>query len=596
MNYIHDKDLIMRFTILILSFYFGLSQCHSQEISWWNPASHEFQVTEGQFWPKETVSPFDRLPARAEALVREPVWNLSMHSAGLMIRFRSNASEIKVRYSVSGSIQMNHMPATGVSGVDLYAIDSDGKWMWCRGNRKFEDTIQYDFKALKPDDGYHDKGREYRLYLPLYNNVEWLEIGVDEESYFAPLPVRKEKPIVVYGTSIAHGACASRPGMAWTAILSRKMDRQLINLAFSGNGRLEEELISLITEVDAKIYILDCLPNLVNAKTYDDEELTRRITESVKTLRSKRPNIPILLVDHAGYTDGLIQTKRQDGFTRTNRIQRQVYEELIKQGTTDLHYLSHKEIDLQLDDMVDGTHPNDLGMQHYADAYEKKLREVLNEPVGIASTTRPVIQYREPGNYDWEDRHNELLAMAKTEQPKQIIIANSIIHFWGGQPEAKLARETGSWDQYFTPLGLRNYAYGWDRLENILWRIYHDELDGFDAEKVVMMIGTNNLHLNTNEEILEGLELIIKAIKVRQANAEIMVLGILPRRDYEERLGLLNGGIEKLSIKLQVNYDFIGQDFLNSEGKIVEGLFSDGLHPNKEGYLRLRQPLLKIIK
>ena len=95
------------------------------------------------------------------------------------------------------------------------------------------------FLNLNANDGYHDRGREYRLYLPLYNQVTWMEVGVAKDVYFEPLPVRKEKPIVVYGTSIAQGACASRPGMAWTSILGRKMDRPLINLGFSGFGTFD---------------------------------------------------------------------------------------------------------------------------------------------------------------------------------------------------------------------------------------------------------------------------------------------------------------------------------------------------------------------
>ncbi len=117
---------------------------------------------------------------------------------------------------------MLHMPATGVSGVDLYAKNSDGKWLWCKGNYSFADTINYNFRNITPNDNYHKMGREYHLYLPLYNSVEWMEIGTEEDALFEPIPIRKEKPIVVYGTSIAQGGCASRPGMAWTSILERK--------------------------------------------------------------------------------------------------------------------------------------------------------------------------------------------------------------------------------------------------------------------------------------------------------------------------------------------------------------------------------------
>jgi lysophospholipase L1-like esterase len=370
----------------------------------------------------------------------------------------------------------------------------------------------------------------------------------------------------------------------------------MINLAFSGNGRLEKELIDLLVEIDAKVYVLDCLPNLMSVKQYDDAELTRRILESVRQLKKEKPDTPILLTDHAGYTDGFIIPDRLTAYTRVNEIQAKAFKQLQKEGLREIYHLSFDDLQLGLEDMVDGTHPNDLGMMHYAEAYEKALRSLLKEPTGEVSTTQPCIQYREPGNYDWEDRHREILERNRTNPPKMVILANSIVHFWGGEPRAKIARETESWDQTFTPLGLANYAYGWDRIENVLWRVYHGELDGFEAEKVLIMIGTNNMHLNTNQEILDGLKLLVQAIQARQPEAEIVLMGILPRREYEDRIAQLNMGIDWLARTAGVEYGFIGDVFLQKDGQINEALFSDGLHPNKAGYLKMREPLLQLLK
>lgn len=582
--------------VLLCSMQLALRGQADVAMSWWDPVQNEFPTIEGQAWTSEVQDPYDRLPARAQASVREAVWNLSKHAAGLMIRFRASAEVITVRYKVRGNLEMNHMPATGVSGVDLYAIDSDGKWLWCRGNRSFKDTITYRFDGLQANGSYHQQGFEYRLYLPLYNSVEWLEIGTPEGTFFRPLPVRLEKPIVVYGTSIAHGACASRPGMAWTNILSRQLDQPLYNLAFSGNGRLEKEVVDLLTEIDPAIYILDCLPNLTSAEQYDEKELTRRIVESVQQLRAKRPDVPILLTEHAGYTDGFSAPARLTAYSRVNQIQKQAFTRLRAEGVQGLYYLTKEDIGLQLDDMVDGTHPNDLGMMHYAEGYEKALRAILHQPVGTVSTTQPCTQYREPGNYDWEDRHREILARNRNNPPKKVILANSIIHFWGGTPRARIAREEESWEKELTPLGLANYAYGWDRVENVLWRVYHGELDGFAADQIVIMIGTNNLHLNSDEEILTGLKMLVEAIKVRQPQARITLMGILPRRKQEERVAALNFGISQLAAASNVAYNYIGHIFLQADQTIDESLFSDGLHPNKAGYLKMRAPLKALLE
>ena len=563
--------------LLFLLASFSCFSCFSQNaqsLQWWNPIEHEFKVIEGQAWPRDVEAPYDRLPSKAKSSVSNGVWGNSRHSAGLMIRFRSNSPRIQIRYIVKrkDDFALPHMPATGVSGIDLYALDSDGKEVWCAGKRYFADTISYRFTSLKPNDGYHEFGREYRLYLPLYNEVEWLEIGVEQETYFEALPIRKEKPIVVYGTSIAHGACASRPGMAWTAIVGRKMDRPLINLGFSGSGRLEEEVIDLLTEIDAKIYILDCLPNLA-ADAWERLGLSQsavkdRILNSVRTLKAEHPQTPVLLVDHAGYTEEFVNEARQEAYMTINELQLEAFYELQKEGIKGLYYLTKEEIGLQLDDMVDGTHPTDLGMMRYALSYEQKLRSILHEPTGAFSTTQPTIQSREFNNYNWEKRHREILEINEYDPPKSVILANSIIHIWGGLPKSEVAREETTWEEFLTPEGVMNYAFGWDRIENVLWRVYHGELDGFEAERIMVMIGTNNLRVNTNEEIVAGLDLLMQAIKVRQPEAQIILMGILPRRDMEDRIAELNLDISRLANRKGVAFADVGDSFLRENQKL----------------------------
>ena len=203
---------------------------------WHNPMEAGFPVIQNQGFTKEIGNSYTRLPERAKGMVSEPLWNLSRHSAGLAIHFYSDAPQIKVRYAVTGSLNMPHMPSTGVSGVDLYSINSDGEWHFCFGNYSFKDTITYTYNNIGKD-RYHKQGFEYRLYLPLYNGVKWLEIGIPEDAKLEFIPVSPEKPIVLYGTSIAQGAGAARPAMAWGTSLQRSLDYPLINLGFSGNGK-----------------------------------------------------------------------------------------------------------------------------------------------------------------------------------------------------------------------------------------------------------------------------------------------------------------------------------------------------------------------
>ncbi len=567
------------------------------DYAWWNPAQASFPVIEGQGWSgKDVQNPYDRLPVKAQKNVREPVWNLSRQAAGLLIRFRASTDQVVVRYTVTGKHALPHMPATGVSGVDLYAGNSDGDWLWCAGKYTFGDTIQYQFTGLDANDTYHQKGREYRLYLPLYNSVKWLEIGVPKNVTLTPLPVRVDKPIVVYGTSIAQGACASRPGMAWPAILGRKLDRPVINLGFSGNGRLEKQVVDLLPEIDAKLYVLDCLPNLIATVGISPDTIKSRIMGSVKALRQKRPATPILLVEHAGYTDGDINPTRRKFYSDVNVLMQQAFAQLKSEGIQQLYLLPKSAINLANDAMVDGTHPTDLGMQQYADAYERSIRTILNEPAGEASTMKPRTQYRDAKVYDWETRHREIMACVRSNPPQILFIGNSITHFWGGESTGATVRGSDSWNAGMGSLGVLNLGYGWDRIENVLWRVYHGELDGYSAAQIVLMIGTNNLGINSDAQISDGLSFLVRAIKARQPNADIVLIGILPRRNEEVRIATLNQRIAQAAGALNVTFAQPGTVFLKPDGKIDESLFSDGLHPNAEGYRQLLaklQPYLK---
>ena len=581
--------------LVCLVFLFSHFELQGQNISWWNPAKHEYNVIDNQGWPEDKYADYDRLPESAKGKVREAVWNLSRNSAGLKIRFRTNSPYVHIRYQVTGKLEMHHMAATGVSGVDLYAKNSDGEWLWLRGGRSFKDTIEYRFEGINPEDPFHKDGREYHLYLPLYNTVKWLEIGFDSSSDFFPLRVRPQRPIVVYGTSIAHGACASRPGMAWASILERKMDRPLINLGFSGNGRLEKEVIDFVAEIDAKIFVLDCLPNLWPNHNRTTDEVKGLLDAAVRQLRNKKPFTPILFVDHAGYSDGSLDTVRAGRVNSINQANHENFAEMKAAGIQEIYLLSKDELNLSFESFVDGTHPTDLGMMEYADAYEAKIRKIIHEPSGQLVTTKPVTQMREPYNYDWEGRHRELLEMNRTDPPEICFIGNSITHFWGGAPQGPRLEGVRSWDQTFEGVKVRNFGYGWDRIENVLWRVYHGEFDGFEAKQIIMKIGTNNLHLNSDMEILQGLKLLIGAIKKRQPNAEFLMLGLLPRKNDESRVEKLNLSIAKLTGDLGVDYADIGKSMLLPNGKINESCFSDGLHPNEKGYNLLGAELKKYL-
>ena len=264
---------------------------------------------EGREWiNEERLRWFDRFPAAAQKTVTPAVWSLSRDSTGMMVRFKTDATAIHVHYKLSKDrLGMPHMPATGVSGIDLYARDTDGKWRWVQVTKPDKQEVRAEIiKDLAP--GF----REYAAYLPLYNGVESVEFGVAQGAKFEGLAPRA-KPVVFYGTSITHGACASRPGMVHTAILGRRFDVPVVNLGFSGNGRMDPAVGDYLGKIDAAVYVIDCLPNMQPA------QVTERTLPLVKQLRAAKPNTPIILVEDRRMTNDWITPAKKKFHDRPPR-------------------------------------------------------------------------------------------------------------------------------------------------------------------------------------------------------------------------------------------------------------------------------------
>ena len=320
---------------------------------------------EGKGWgEKDSEHDYDRLPGRAKGHVRQAVWNLSRHSAGMLTRFRTDADAIWVDYKLTSSkLALPHMPATGVSGIDLYATDEAGDWRWLAVTRPSSQSVKTRIiGSLLPG------SREYTAYLPLYNGTEYLKIGVPAGASFEPIAPRTAKPIVFYGTSITHGACASRPGMPHPAILGRRLNRPVINLGFSGNGKMEKEVGEYLGELDPQVYVIDCLPNMVAA------EVAQRAEPLVRQLRKVRPQTPVLLVEDRTYANAGFVRGAGERHAASRQALRTAYERLVSDGFDKLGYLEGETLlGKDRDDTTDGSHPSDLGFYRHADAMDKSL-------------------------------------------------------------------------------------------------------------------------------------------------------------------------------------------------------------------------------
>ena len=349
--------IIFTCVLFFLSF-FGQSQTlPSIEGDGIRYCGRDFFLLEGTQIPDDQKEGFyDRLPITYKDKVRQEVWNLSKSSAGLSLRFFSNTSIVKVRWTLLKDAKMNHMAETGIKGVDLYC--REGK-LWQYVNTGRSEGIEN--KALLVSQ-MNREWREYKLYLPLYDGLVNIEIGIDSLSEIRKGTVRQDKPIVYYGTSIAQGGCASRPGMAHTNILSRVLEIDCINLGFSGNGRMEIPVGEFMSEINALFYVIDCVPNM------NDEMIRDRAAPLVEYLREKRPETPIVLIASLLPEKSFLDVPLKEEVMRKNKAQKEVYQALKKKGIRHLYYIDNPgEKIMGHDGTVDGVHLTDLGFMKFSE-------------------------------------------------------------------------------------------------------------------------------------------------------------------------------------------------------------------------------------
>ncbi len=323
-----------------------------------------------------TSARYERLPQDLKGVVRDPVWDLGRNSAGLYIRFRSNSTRIRARWkSTSPRQYMPHMTDAGDSGLDLYILTENDGWRFAGsafawGGRDKDAKDKTIISNMSPE------MREYMLYLSLYNGINELEIGVDEGAVIEAPAVespKAERPVVMYGTSILQGGCASRPGMAFTSILGRRLDREVINLGFSGNAKLDSEIAEYITKVsDPGLIVLDYVPNS------SAELINEKGERFFRILRDAFPDVSVIFVEDPTFPHTRFDQRMRDEVVSKNKAQLALYRKLKKSGEKKLYYVSTDG--LIGDDgeaTVDGVHFTDLGMMRYVDKVLPVMKKAL---------------------------------------------------------------------------------------------------------------------------------------------------------------------------------------------------------------------------
>lgn len=337
----------------------------------WHPMSQ--YPLHGTLSPHSDSLSYVRVPDSLKASMRPELYDLATNTAGMYIRFATDASAIGARWKATKKFNMNHMTAAGIRGLDLYTRLDDGTWTTVGSARPSfgsHNTTTMVITDMQP------QMREYMLYLPLYDGVDSIYIGVDSAAVMKMPAVdspRARRPVIMYGTSILQGGCASRPGMVHTSQLGRMLDREVFNLGFSGNAKLDKEIAMLIAAApDPAAIVLDPLPNL---KT---PELQERMEPFIAIIRKAHPHTPIILVESAVFPVMRFNMETLETIGEKNRALRAIYDRLVAGGDSNLHYFKGEDI---LGDCVEGTvdnyHFTDLGFTVFARNLYPLLKSVI---------------------------------------------------------------------------------------------------------------------------------------------------------------------------------------------------------------------------
>lgn len=580
------KNLWMT-AVVLFSVFVGASG----QTQWHDPMEAEVPYLSGRGWNAEIGNKsYHRMPDRMQADMPKAVWSLSKNGAGLSVKFLSNTKNVTVKYTLEDVGGYVNMAKLDHCGVDLYGRDANGEqhWLGTHMNWRFGDTITIAYKDITLP-SFASRGLEYELFLPPYSTVTSMQIGVDDGSSFTFLHDSAERPIVVYGSSIVQGASPSRPGLMWVTQVKRDMDYPVVNLGFSGSALMEPALFEAMGEIPARAYVLDPIPNSFNL----GDEIVSRMVWGVKHLRECN-DAPILLVESAGPVDSVYHKNLYKTYVEGNRNLRRAYDKLVKDGVENLFYLTMEEIGMDEDSYIEGTHPNDIGNRLQAKAVEAKLAEMLVEDA--PNHRFPPIRQHRDGCYTWPVRHNEVIKLNHTTDPEVLCIGNSITHFWGGLPES---RNNGgkTWEKLWGKRRAVNMGFGWDRIENVFWRINHGELEGCAPKDIFLLIGINNISAGDSEEdIARGIVDLSAAIRARQPQATLWVIEIYPAKGREEKVEKTNRLVREwlptdehlrlISLNRVLTLD-------DGSGKINPEMFLEGLHPNEKGYAALARELKK---
>lgn len=347
-----------------------LNPIDADGLKWLSPLEQPFRLA-GFPWLQRDRA-YRRLPVTPEHPLPPAVDTLANCTAGGQIRFRTDSSRLLIRVRLTGPGSMYHMPATGQCGFDCYLGEI--------GSQRFLSTARFDPTKTEYETEFYNwnakKDCSVTLNFPLYQGVEEVWIGVDADAAVSgPAPYASDRPIVIYGTSITQGGCATRPGMAYPNIMSRSIPYEFINLGFSGNGKGEPEVARVVAGIDNPAMLV--LDYEANSGTYED--LERTLPEFIRILRERHPEVPLLVISNIRYAGDSFYESMLTLHERRRQLQIDIVDRRRHEGDRHIHFVDGFTLlgDDACECTVDGVHPTDLGFYRMAKSLEPVFKSLL---------------------------------------------------------------------------------------------------------------------------------------------------------------------------------------------------------------------------
>ncbi len=298
---------------------------------------------------------------------------LGQHSAGIQIKFETDSRQIFIHVKLRSKFDMTNMTQIGQCGMDLYVYDERiGGYGMIEVARYQFDADEYEL-SMNRMEKLPRKMRKYIFNLPLYMAVDEMKIGLDRDAAVRPVPFGNEMRIGVYGTSIVHGCSASRPGMATTNILSRRLDCEVLNFGFSGCAMMEKEMGEIIGDRKLDLLLVDVEPN-----AGCDERLRDNAEPFLDAFFERNPSAPVILYSRILFSLDLFDEYRVKMADYYRAFLRNLAKKYRKRGFR-IRFEDGSKIfkGNYTEFTTDGIHPNDVGMVALADSYERAIRRVI---------------------------------------------------------------------------------------------------------------------------------------------------------------------------------------------------------------------------